>query len=105
MPMRTGFRDYLREAFHARPLGMFVPPNWIGLAAFGMLGFLNPGFWLIGAGLESAYLFALSTSERFQRYVRGSGLLQARRQWQKKIDEYVTQLSPEGQRRYHSLEK
>jgi hypothetical protein len=105
MPMKTGFQDCLREAFNAKPLGMFIPPNWVGLAAFGLLGFLNPGFWLIGAGLESAYLFMLSTNERFQRYVAGTGQLQARQQWQRKIEEYVGQLSPDGQRRYHALER
>ena len=34
---------------------MPIPPNWFGLAAFGLLGaFINPGLWLIGAGLEGA---------------------------------------------------
>jgi hypothetical protein len=61
---------YLRAAFLARPLGMPVPPNLFGLAAFGLLGaFLNPGFWAIGAGLEVAYLFALSRSARFRAAV------------------------------------
>ena len=49
--MKPGFGDYVREAFNARPIGMFVPPNWIGLGLFGLLGIINPGFWLIGAGL------------------------------------------------------
>jgi hypothetical protein len=103
--MKKGFGDYIREAFNAKPLGMFIPPNWVGLAGFGLLGVLNPGFWLIGVGLEAAYLFTLATNSRFQRFVDGSGLVQARQQWQRKIDEYIAQLSPEGQRRYHTLEK
>ena len=44
--------DYIRKAFNARPIGMFVPPNWIGLGAFALLGVLNPGFWVIGLGVE-----------------------------------------------------
>jgi hypothetical protein len=61
---------YLWAAFVARPLGMPVPPNFFGLAAFGLLGaFLNPGFWAIGAGLEVAYLFGLSRSARFRAVV------------------------------------
>lgn len=57
-------------AFWARPLGMPVPPNLFGLAAFAALGaLLNPGFWLIGAGLEVAYLLALSRSPRFRAAV------------------------------------
>ncbi|MBN6148841.1 hypothetical protein JR065_00680 [Xanthomonas sp. AmX2] len=59
---------YLAAAFNARPWGMPVPPNWFGLAAFAMLGWaVNPGFWLIGAGLEVAYLVWLANDARFQR--------------------------------------
>ena len=53
--------SYLAAAFNARPLGMPVPPNWFGVAAFGLLGALvNPGLWLIGLGLEGLYLWSLS---------------------------------------------
>ena len=38
MPQTRGFFDYVGAAFNARPFGMFVPPNWIGLGAFGLLG-------------------------------------------------------------------
>lgn len=61
---------YLRAAFNARPWGMPVPPNWLALVAFGMLGaWLSPGFWLIGLGLEVAYLGWLSSSARFRAVV------------------------------------
>lgn len=71
-------RSYLAAAFNARPLGMPVPPNWFAVAAFALLGALiNPGFWLIGAGLEGLYLWALSRNERFRAVVdaaaNGSG--------------------------------
>jgi hypothetical protein len=60
-------RSYLWPAFTFRPLGMPIPPNWFGLAAFGLLGaFLSAGFWLVGAGLEVAYLALLSRSARFR---------------------------------------
>ena len=52
MPAKPGFTDYVRAAFNARPWGMFVAPNWIGLGAFGLLGTVDPGFWVLGAGLE-----------------------------------------------------
>ena len=52
MAAKPGFLDYLSAAFNARPMGMFVAPNWVGIAAFGILGAANPGFWVIGAGLE-----------------------------------------------------
>lgn len=57
----------LWAAFVARPLGMPVPPNLFGLAAFGLLGaFVSPGFWLLGAGLEVAYLAGLANNRRFR---------------------------------------
>jgi hypothetical protein len=62
--------SYLAAAFNAKPLGMPVPPNWFGLATFGLLGALiNPGLWLIGAGLEGLYLWWLSKNERFRATV------------------------------------
>jgi hypothetical protein len=62
--------SYLAAAFNAKPLGMPVPPNWFGLASFGLLGALiNPGLWLIGAGLEGLYLWWLSKNERFRATV------------------------------------
>ena len=61
---------YLKAAFIARPFGMPIPPNWLGLAAAVMLGaLLHPGFWLIGAGLELAYLKLLTSSRRFRDVV------------------------------------
>lgn len=69
MPALRRYSDYLKAAFHAKPAGMFVAPNWIGLGIFGVLGFLNPGFWLVGAGLEAAYLFVTANHPRFRRVV------------------------------------
>lgn len=63
------YSDYLKAAFNARPAGMFVAPNWIGIGLFGFLGLLNPGFWLLGAGLEASYLFSLANNSRFRRAV------------------------------------
>ena len=70
----NGRRSYLAAAFNARPFGMPIPPNWFGVAAFALLGALvNPGFWLIGAGLEGLYLWALSRNERFRATVDADG--------------------------------
>jgi len=66
----SGKRSYLAAAFNARPFGMPIPPNWFGVAAFALLGaFINPGFWLIGAGLEGLYLWALAKNSRFRSIV------------------------------------
>jgi hypothetical protein len=62
--------SYLAAAFNARPLGMPIPPNWFGIAAFGFLGaFINPGLWLIGLGVEGIYLWSLSRHARFRATV------------------------------------
>jgi hypothetical protein len=96
--------DYVRKAFNARPIGMFVPPNWIGLGVFAVLGALNPGFWVIGMGLELGYLWLLGSNRRFQRFVEASQQLQTRNQWQAKINALIQQLSHEDQQRYRALE-
>lgn len=68
---------YLWKAFNARPLGMPIPPNWIGLAAFALAGvFLSPGFFLLGAGLEAAYLYWLGSNVRFRNTVDAAALPQ-----------------------------
>ncbi|MFH1575071.1 MAG: hypothetical protein ABIG68_13900, partial [Acidobacteriota bacterium] len=102
--MKSGFLEYIRHAFHARPIGMFIPPNWIGIAAFAMLGVLNPGFWVLGFGLELAYLGMMATHPRFQRYVDAVKQWEARKTWQGKVDAFVQQLDTESQRRYRALE-
>jgi hypothetical protein len=63
-------RSYFSAAFNARPFGMPLPPNWFGIAAFALLGaFVNPGLWLIGAGLEGLYLWTLTKNPRFRAVV------------------------------------
>lgn len=62
--------SYLAAAFNARPFGMPVPPNWFFVAAVAALGaFVNPGFWLMGLGLEGMYLWAMSSNSRFRATV------------------------------------
>jgi hypothetical protein len=96
--------DYIRKAFNARPIGMFIPPNWIGLGVFGLLGVLNPGFWIVGLGLELAYLWTLGTNERFQKFVGASQRVLTRKQWQARVESHVQQLNSEDQQRYRLLE-
>ena len=74
--MKPTFWDYVHAAFNARPNGMFVAPNWIGLGIFSVLGVLNPGFWMIGLGCELAYLGWLGTNPRFQKLVSGGRVLE-----------------------------
>jgi hypothetical protein len=103
--MKPVFQDYVRAAFGAKPIGMLIPPNWIGLGVFGLLGILNPGFWIIGAALELGYLGALATHPRFQRLIAAERQYETQRQWQSRLDGIVTQLEAEDQRRYRLLAK
>jgi hypothetical protein len=103
MPQRRSFFDYVGAAFNARPFGMFVAPNWVGLTALGLLGFANPGFWVLGAGLELGYLALLSTNPRFRRVVDARESSVAGRDWQEKIGRLLDGLGADDRRRYESL--
>ena len=103
MAARPRFPDYLIAAFNARPFGMFVAPNWVGLAAFGLLGLADPGFWVLGAGLELGYLLTLATNSRFQRAVSARPVSAARAEWNTRIQNALAGLDAEDRRRYTAL--
>jgi hypothetical protein len=103
MAAKPGFMHYVSAAFNARPFGMFVAPNWIGLAAFGMLGALNPGFWVLGAGLELGYLLTLATNQRFQRAIASQPLSASRAEWNDRIERLTRRLLPDDRERYEAL--
>jgi hypothetical protein len=100
---KPGFLSYVAAAFNARPLGMFVAPNWIGLGTFGLLGLMNPGFWVLGAGLELGYLMLLSTNPRFQRLVAAQPLNASTKEWNQRIQRLLGQLEPPDRTLYESL--
>jgi hypothetical protein len=100
MARKPGFFDVVAAAFNARPLGMFVAPNWIGLGTFGLLGVLNPGFWVLGAGLELGYLMLLATNPRFQRAIAARPLSDANKTWNQRIQRLLAKL-PAGDRRHY----
>lgn len=101
--MKPSFWSYIRAAFNARPAGMFIPPNWGLVGVFGLLGVYEPGFWLIGAGLELAYLFGLASSRRFQNLVNGQYLSEETRQRQAKFFDQVRLLIPPDRERFDAL--
>jgi hypothetical protein len=103
MPQAYGMFDYIRAAFNARPFGMFVPPNWIGLGAFALLGTIAPGFWVLGAGLELGYLALLATNPRFQRTVSAGQHSDASNEWERKIATLLERLDDTDRRAYNLL--
>lgn len=72
---------YLTAAFWARAhlpgLGP-LPLNAVLCAGAACLGFFVPGVWLVGLGVETAWLFALATNRRFQRTVDAADLERSR---------------------------
>jgi hypothetical protein len=103
MADKPGFFDYVAAAFNARPFGMFVAPNWVGLGAFGLLGIMNPGFWVLGAGLELGYLLLLATHPRFQRVVAAKPLAASTAEWNKRIQLLLGRLDAKDRRLHEAL--
>ncbi|WP_129641008.1 hypothetical protein [Peristeroidobacter agariperforans] len=98
----SGSRSYLAAAFNARPFGMPLPPNWFGIAAFALLGaFVNPGLWLIGAGLEGLYLWVVSRNERFRAAVDAGGKGD---DWVARYNALSYHLDEDARRRQESIE-
>jgi hypothetical protein len=63
---------YLKAAFFVGmdvPALGRVPVNVLTTAAFAILGFGHPGFWLLGIAAEAAILPALAFNKRFQNVV------------------------------------
>jgi hypothetical protein len=106
MVVRPGFWQYIKAAFNAKPIGMFIPPNWVGLATVGLLGYyLNePGIWVLGAGLELGYLSMLATNARFQRFVNGAAGASAVQFSGQKVQQALNSVSPNDRERYRLLE-
>jgi hypothetical protein len=102
--MRPSLWDYVREAFNARPIGMFLPPNWAMLGAFGLAGVLHdPGWWVLGAGAELGYLLLLSTNARFQRFVGGKMSAGVTNDAERRLAALYGTLPDADKRRYQAL--
>ena len=100
------FWDLVVEAFHRKPsvrgLGA-VSWNKVALAAVAILGFGNPGFWLLGVAGELAYLYLTATNERFRNVIRGKRLLDERESAVAQIDQWTERLSKPSLERWEAL--
>ena len=103
--MKPGFWDYIKAAFFAKPLGMFISPNLAALAGFGLLGYrFDPGFWLLGAGLELAYLVMLSSNNRFRRVIDAQFQEKRHGSQKQKNGQLLARLNLDNRNRYQFLE-
>jgi len=101
-----GFWDYVKAAFmrraHLPGLG-HMPLNLTGIAGIALLGLWNPGFWLLGAAIEVAYLVLKASSPRFQKLLQGEALLRQQRGGTEKIQAAAQSLTPPSLERYRRL--
>jgi uncharacterized protein YigA (DUF484 family) len=98
---------YLSEAFWAKvevPYLGAIPFNVIGLAAFALLGFGESAFWPLGAGLEAAYLFVLSTNPRFRNVVDARGKVAVEQSAEAQRAALLSRLNPAQKHRLGALE-
>ena len=99
---------YLKAAFlvraHLPGLGAF-PINVVSAACFVILGFAHPGFWLLGLGVELAFVTALAGNRRFQRVVDALDQQRESVDAETRRDALVRRLDAEGARRLAALER
>lgn len=99
--------EYLKQAFWFGPnlpgLGR-LPVNALAVLGFGIFGFVHPGFWLMGTGLEAAYLASLVTHPRFQRLVDARGRGQMAAEAEQSRQELIRSLDLPSRQRLITLE-
>ena len=69
----------------------------------GLLGLANPGFWVLGAGLELGYLLLVATNGRFQRLVDGKHGAAVGDGWDDRITHTLSTLGEPERARYDAL--
>ncbi|MGB7847566.1 MAG: hypothetical protein WBL63_18275 [Candidatus Acidiferrum sp.] len=99
---------YLKAAFlvgaDVPALGR-VPVNVLASAAFFILGFGNPGFWLLGLAAEATFLPSLAFNKRFQNYVDAMERQLSSGDSQVKRTALVQTLPPEDRKRIEALDR
>jgi hypothetical protein len=103
---QLSYWDYVKAAFwkpvRTRVLGA-MPLTQMLLASFGIAGFINPGFWLLGMAAFVAFVGGRSASARFQKLVEGERLLARSGDAEDKMKGAYDALQPASQSRYRAL--
>ena len=97
---------YLKEAFWARvnlPAVGPLPVNALAVFGLGIFGFAEHAVWLLGVGLETAYLYTLTTNPRFQKVVTARDLWQAQQTTERSRHDLMAQLSPAARNRVDQM--
>ena len=88
---------YLKEAFLApvrMPLVGDFPLNAAGFVCLMILGFGHSGFFFLGLGAEAAYIWALTGSERFRRWVDSKEIGEGREVEATQTESLLANLTP-----------
>ena len=98
--------DYVKAAFwkpvRSRVLGA-MPLTQMLLVSFGLAGFVNPGFWLLGLAATVAFVGGRSSSERFQKLVEAERLAARAGTAEDRMKAAYERLEPASQARYRAL--
>lgn len=82
-----------------------LPLNAMAVAAVGVAGIAHPAIWLLGLGLEAAYLYVLSTNRRYRRIVDAAAEMKLKKEADEYRDLLVNRLSDAGRRRLAAQEQ
>jgi len=98
--------EYLKAAFwkpvRTRVLGA-MPLTQMLLVSFGLAGFVNPGFWLLGLAALVAFVGGRSASERFQKLIEAERMAARAGTAEDRMKEAYERLEPASQARYRAL--
>jgi len=100
------YKDVVKAALwkpvQTRLLGA-MPITQMLLVAFGLAGFVNPGFWLLGLGAVVAWVGGRSSSERFQRLLQAQRIAARAESAEERMQRLFDRLQPASQSRYRAL--
>jgi len=100
--------SYLKAAFwygfKAPGMGT-IPANALAVFGLGIIGLGEPAVWLVGLGLETTYLLAMTFNPRFQRLVRARTSEHADRTADEKRRALLETLPAESQSRLADLDR
>lgn len=98
--------DFVKAAFlkpvRSRVLGA-MPLTQMVLAAFGLAGFFNPGFWLLGLASVVAIVGGRSSSARFQKLIEAERIAARAEGAEDRMQKAYERLQPASQSRYRAL--
>jgi hypothetical protein len=102
----ASYWEYVKAAFwrpvRSRVLGA-MPLTQMLLVSFGLAGFFNPGFWLLGLAGVVAFVGGRSASARFQKLVEAERIAARAVSAEDRMETAYDRLEPASQGRYRAL--